>query len=67
MRWLIKLFKGGSSNRGQVGGTHHPPQFIGDENMVSRAPVRSLVNIILLIISFWLEEKNIRDKLLSEI
>ncbi|KAK1409427.1 hypothetical protein QVD17_35953 [Tagetes erecta] len=44
MRWLTKLFKGGSSNRGRVGGTHHPPQFIGDENMVSHAPVRSLDN-----------------------
>ncbi|KAK9061137.1 hypothetical protein SSX86_018317 [Deinandra increscens subsp. villosa] len=44
MRWLIKLFKGGSSNRELVGGTHRPRQFIGDENMVLRAPVRSLDN-----------------------
>ncbi|KVI09888.1 Protein of unknown function DUF3633 [Cynara cardunculus var. scolymus] len=43
MRWLSKLFKGGS-NRGQVGSTHRPPQFIGDESMVLRAPVRSLDN-----------------------
>ncbi|KAD7480126.1 hypothetical protein R6Q59_008952 [Mikania micrantha] len=44
MRWLIKLFKGGSSNRELVGGTHHPSLFTGDENMVFRAPVRSLDN-----------------------
>lgn len=49
MRWLSKLFKGGSSYRRQVSGTHRPPQFIEDENMVLRAPLRSLVNTILCI------------------
>ncbi|GJR56862.1 protein DA1-related 2 isoform X1 [Tanacetum coccineum] len=44
MRWLSKLFKGGSSNRTQIGGTHRPAHFTGDENMVLRAPVRSLDN-----------------------
>nr|GEW33205.1 protein DA1-related 2-like [Tanacetum cinerariifolium] len=44
MRWLSKLFKGGSSNRTHIGGTHRPAHFIGDENMVLRAPVRSLDN-----------------------
>ncbi|KAI3519984.1 hypothetical protein L1887_09204 [Cichorium endivia] len=44
MRWLSKLFKGGSSNRRQTVTTHPPPQFIGDESMVLRAPVRSLDN-----------------------
>lgn len=53
MRWLSKLFKGASSNRGQIGGTHRPAHFIGDENMVLRAPVRSLVNTSLFI-SLWL-------------
>lgn len=42
MKWLSKLFKGGS-NRGSVHGGN-PPQFIGDESMVLRAPVRSLDN-----------------------
>ncbi|XP_027110902.1 protein DA1-related 2 isoform X3 [Coffea arabica] len=40
MKWLSKLFKGGSSSRGITSG--HQPQFLGDENMVWRAPVRSL-------------------------
>ncbi|CAI9273567.1 unnamed protein product [Lactuca saligna] len=44
MRWLSKLFKGGSNNRRQAATTHPPPHFIGDENMVLRAPVRSLDN-----------------------
>uniref|UniRef100_A0A124SG04 LIM zinc-binding domain-containing protein n=1 Tax=Cynara cardunculus var. scolymus TaxID=59895 RepID=A0A124SG04_CYNCS len=42
MKWLSKLFKGGSS-RGSIG-DGNPPQFIGDESMVLRAPVRSLDN-----------------------
>ncbi|KAL7586533.1 hypothetical protein Lser_V15G36182 [Lactuca serriola] len=42
MKWLNKLLKGGSS-RGSVSGGN-PPQFIGDESMVLRAPVRSLDN-----------------------
>ncbi|KAL8210710.1 hypothetical protein R6Q57_005147 [Mikania cordata] len=44
MRWLGKLFRGGSGSQGPVGGTHHPRRFIGDENMILRAPVRSLDN-----------------------
>ncbi|KAI3734909.1 hypothetical protein L6452_14390 [Arctium lappa] len=42
MKWLSKLFKGGSS-RGSTG-DGNSPQFIGDESMVLRAPVRSLDN-----------------------
>ncbi|XP_076904784.1 protein DA1-related 2-like [Bidens hawaiensis] len=43
--WLSKLFKGVSGNQGLVGGTHRrPSQFIGDKNMVLRAPSRSLDN-----------------------
>ncbi|KAA8534161.1 hypothetical protein F0562_031646 [Nyssa sinensis] len=41
MKWLSKLFKSGSSSR-VTGGQH--PQFLGDENMVWRAPARSLDN-----------------------
>lgn len=41
MKWLTKIFKGGSCNRGSQRGRQ--PQFLEDENMVSRAPVRSLV------------------------
>ncbi|XP_021904071.1 protein DA1-related 2 [Carica papaya] len=41
MKWLSKLFKGGS-NRSNGGGGRHHPQFLGDENMVWRAPSRSL-------------------------
>ncbi|CAI9091578.1 OLC1v1026644C1 [Oldenlandia corymbosa var. corymbosa] len=41
MKWLGKLFNKGSSSRGVTGGNHQP-QFLGDENMVWRAPVRSL-------------------------
>ncbi|KAJ0732428.1 putative transcription factor interactor and regulator LIM family [Helianthus annuus] len=44
MRWLSKLFRGGSNTREVVGGAHRPPQFNGDESMVLRAPVRSLDN-----------------------
>lgn len=45
MKWLSKLFKGGGSgNRGQQ------PQFLGDENMVWRAPARSMV----ILFSFYL-------------
>nr|XP_043613239.1 protein DA1-related 2-like [Erigeron canadensis] len=39
MKWLSKLLKGGSTRGGNP-----PPQFIGDESMVLRAPVRSLDN-----------------------
>lgn len=45
MKWFHTLFKGGS-NRGSVHGGNPRPQFIGDESMVLRAPVRSLVNTI---------------------
>ncbi|KAF5729624.1 protein DA1-related 2 isoform X1 [Tripterygium wilfordii] len=38
LKWLCKLFKGGSS-RG--GGAHHP-QVIGEENMAQHAPARPL-------------------------
>ncbi|KAK4480246.1 hypothetical protein RD792_013312 [Penstemon davidsonii] len=48
MKWLSKLFKGGasstsssSSSRGVTAGEQQP-QFLGDENMVWRAPTRSL-------------------------
>ncbi|PIN09049.1 Adaptor protein Enigma [Handroanthus impetiginosus] len=42
MKWLSKLFKGGSSNSraASTGGPQH--QLLGDENMVWRAPYRSL-------------------------
>ncbi|KAK9283774.1 hypothetical protein L1049_012026 [Liquidambar formosana] len=39
MKWLSKLFKSGSG-RAVPGGQH--PQFLGDENMVWRAPATSL-------------------------
>ncbi|XP_015877352.3 protein DA1-related 2 isoform X2 [Ziziphus jujuba] len=45
MKWLSKLFKGGSSRGGEGGsggGGSRNPQFIGDENMVWRAPIRSV-------------------------
>ncbi|XP_043698817.1 protein DA1-related 2-like isoform X2 [Telopea speciosissima] len=38
MKWIGKVFKVGSGRR-VMGGRH--PQFLGDENIVSRAPVRS--------------------------
>ncbi|KAL2525813.1 Protein DA1-related 2 [Abeliophyllum distichum] len=41
MKWLSKLFKSGSNNRGVTGGQQQP-QFLGEENMSWRAPVRSL-------------------------
>ncbi|XP_057979092.1 protein DA1-related 2 isoform X2 [Malania oleifera] len=41
LRWLSKLFKSGSSPRGAIGPGRHP-QLLGDENMVWRAPARSL-------------------------
>ncbi|CAK9135672.1 unnamed protein product [Ilex paraguariensis] len=40
MKWLSKIFKGGSSRGVTTGGQQ--PQFLGDENMVWRAPARSL-------------------------
>ncbi|CAN4105386.1 unnamed protein product [Withania somnifera] len=40
MKWLTKIFKGGSVNRGLPVGQQ--PQFLGDENMVWRAPVKTL-------------------------
>ncbi|XP_009797651.1 protein DA1-related 2-like isoform X1 [Nicotiana sylvestris] len=40
MKWLTKIFKGGSCNRGSPRGRQ--PQFLEDENMVWRAPVGSL-------------------------
>lgn len=43
MKWLSKLFKSGSSRGGGGAGGRHP-QLIGEENMVWRAPSRSLVN-----------------------
>ncbi|KAL6980607.1 hypothetical protein U1Q18_022247 [Sarracenia purpurea var. burkii] len=39
MKWLSKLFRGGS-DRGVLRRRH--PQYVGEENMVWRAPVRSL-------------------------
>ncbi|KAK6933100.1 Zinc finger, LIM-type [Dillenia turbinata] len=46
MKWLLKLFKsgGGGSNRAGAssGGGGQNPQFHGEENMVLRAPARSL-------------------------
>ncbi|KAK2996519.1 hypothetical protein RJ639_025378 [Escallonia herrerae] len=42
MKWLSKFFKGGSSSGGVSGGQQRP-QFLGEESMVWRAPVRSLV------------------------
>lgn len=45
MKWLSKLFKGGSTRGGASssgGGSRHP-QFIGDENMSWRSPIRSVV------------------------
>ncbi|XP_056164360.1 protein DA1-related 2 isoform X5 [Syzygium oleosum] len=38
MRWLGKLFKSGSGR----GGSSRCPQYLGDENMVWRAPARSV-------------------------
>ncbi|GAA0178601.1 actin or actin-binding cytoskeletal protein [Lithospermum erythrorhizon] len=40
MKWLSKLLKGPSSRASVTSG--QPPQFSGDENMVWRAPTRSL-------------------------
>ncbi|PHT52806.1 Protein DA1-related 2 [Capsicum baccatum] len=40
MKWLTKIFKGGSVNRGLPRG--HQPQFLGDENMFWRAPLTTL-------------------------
>lgn len=37
MKWLSKLFKGGTSRGGSGGGSNHP-QLLGEENMVWRAP-----------------------------
>ncbi|KAF7147026.1 hypothetical protein RHSIM_Rhsim03G0137200 [Rhododendron simsii] len=39
MKWLSKIFKSGSDR--EVTGRHYP-QYIGEENMVRRAPARSL-------------------------
>lgn len=47
MKWMNKLLKGGS-NRGSLRGGNPPPQFTGDESMILRAPVRSLVYTIFL-------------------
>ncbi|KAF5453611.1 hypothetical protein F2P56_028504 [Juglans regia] len=41
MNWLSKLFKSGS-NRGDVGGSTHHPQLLGEENMIWPAPATSL-------------------------
>ncbi|CAI9772967.1 unnamed protein product [Fraxinus pennsylvanica] len=41
MKWLSKLFKFGTTNRG-VTSDGQQPQFLGEENMSLRAPVRSL-------------------------
>ncbi|XP_043707710.1 protein DA1-related 2-like isoform X2 [Telopea speciosissima] len=38
MKWIGKIFKIGSGRGETIG---HRPQFLGDENMVSRAPARS--------------------------
>lgn len=53
MKWLSKLFKGGSnrggaSDGGGSGSGRRRPQFICDENMVLCAPVRALVSIAFL-------------------
>ncbi|CAA2980718.1 DA1-related 2 isoform X1 [Olea europaea subsp. europaea] len=40
MKWLSKLFKSGTNNRGVTGGGQQP-QLLGEENMSWRAPVRS--------------------------
>lgn len=50
MKWLTKIFKGGSCNRGSPRGRQ--PQFLEDENMVWRAPVGSLVGVIFLTFHF---------------
>ncbi|XP_059457334.1 protein DA1-related 2 isoform X2 [Corylus avellana] len=41
MKWLSKLFKSGTGRGGGGGGGRHP-QILGEENMVLRAPSRSL-------------------------
>ncbi|CAM8962141.1 unnamed protein product [Rhodiola kirilowii] len=41
MKWLSKLFKGGL---GRNTSSEQHPQFLGDENMIRRAPTRSLDN-----------------------
>ncbi|XP_057804091.1 protein DA1-related 2-like isoform X2 [Salvia miltiorrhiza] len=41
MKWLSKIFKGGASSR-EVSTGSQQPQFLGEENMVWRAPFRSL-------------------------
>lgn len=64
MRWLSKPFKGALSNREQIGGTHHPTHFIGDESMVLRAPVRSLVNLVFFyFIVVYIDRKHIKKTL----
>lgn len=45
MKWLSKIFKSGAGTGGVSTGEQQP-QFSGDENMVWRAPFRSLVWII---------------------
>ncbi|KAK6156178.1 hypothetical protein DH2020_010426 [Rehmannia glutinosa] len=42
MKWLSKLFKSGTNSRGGVSTGEQQPQFLGDENMVWRAPFRSM-------------------------
>lgn len=46
MKWLSKLFKG-SSSRSTISAPQ--PQFLGDENMVWRAPIRSLVTSLIIL------------------
>lgn len=46
MKWLGKFFKGGS---GRNSTSEQHPQFLGDENMVWRAPTRSLVQFVILV------------------
>ncbi|XP_073136736.1 protein DA1-related 2 isoform X2 [Henckelia pumila] len=41
MKWLGKFFKSGTDNRGVAAGGQQP-QFLGDENTVWRAPIRSM-------------------------
>ncbi|KAL7146899.1 hypothetical protein ABFS83_06G073300 [Erythranthe nasuta] len=42
MKWLSKIFKSGAGSSRGVSTGEEQPQFIGDENMVWRAPFRSL-------------------------
>lgn len=54
MKWLSKFFKGGATSRGVSTGSQQP-QFLGDENMMWRAPFRSSVFMSIFFILLFLQ------------